>query len=128
MKRAVGSLRTLLAALAMSVALAGTVVAQSGPVGDWEGTLSAGGQEFPLVFHITGDAGGALSTTLDSPSQSAFGMVGDTTTFEDGALAITFSAIGGSYEATISEDGNTFTGTWTQAGMSFPLEIARSDG
>ena len=127
MQRSPSSLRVLLASLVMSVGFAAAAAAQTGPVGDWEGILSAGGQEFPLVFHITGDEGN-LSTTLDSPSQGAFGMAGDSTTFEDGELSITFASIAGAFEAVISEDGSTLTGTWTQAGMSFPLEITRSEG
>jgi len=126
MTRTLGSLRALAAATAIACTLAGGVVAQEpGPVGDWEGTLSAGGQEFPLVFHITAADDGTLSTTLDSPSQGAFGMQGDSTAFADGTLTIAFTSIAGSFEAALSEEGDTLAGTWSQAGMSFPLELTR---
>lgn len=118
--------RSLFSAMLLSGLFATAAIAQdAGPVGDWEGTLSAGGQEFPLVFHVTEGEEGALSSTLDSPSQGAFAIPTGETTFEDGTLTISVPDIAGSYEATLSEDGDTLTGTWTQAGMSFELSLTR---
>jgi hypothetical protein len=50
-------------------------------------------------------------------------MQGDSTAFADGTLTITFASIAGSYEATL--EGDTLAGTWSQSGMSFPLELTR---
>lgn len=118
--------RSLFSAMLLSGLFATAALAQDpGPVGDWEGTLVAGGQEFPLVFHVTADADGALSSTLDSPSQAAFGIPTGETTFEEGTLTITVPDILGNYEGALSEDGNALTGTWTQSGMSLELSLTR---
>ena len=61
------SLETLAQALAPSIA------------GDWYGTLDAGPQKLPLVFHIQPDG----SATLDSPAQMARGLPA-TATLKDG--------------------------------------------
>jgi len=129
MTRTLRSLRTFAAAAALSLTLTSGVAAQeAGPAGDWEGTLSAAGQEFPLVFHIVAAEDGTLSTTIDSPSQGAFGIPCDATTFADGVLRVSCTSIAGSFEATLGEEGATVDGTWSQGGMSFPLELTRAGG
>ena len=115
------------AALVAGILALPSTAQEAGPAGDWEGTLSAGGQEFPLVLHVVAGEEG-LSATMDSPSQGAFGIPGEAVTFEEGTLTISFTSIAGSYEATLAEDGDTLSGTWTQAGMSFPLELVRAGG
>jgi len=128
MTRTIRALRAALTLALFAGALAAPTAAQdAGPVGDWEGTLSAGGQEFPLILHVVPGEGGGLTATMDSPSQGAFGIPGDSAEFDEGTLTISFTSIGGAYEATIGEDGDTLTGTWTQTGMSFPLEMTRSE-
>jgi hypothetical protein len=128
MKRTMQTLRAAFAFALFAGALAVPAAAQdASPVGDWQGTLSAGGQEFPLVLHVVAGEDG-LTATMDSPSQGAFGIPGDTATFSEGTLTISFSSIAGSYEATLGEDGDTLSGTWTQGGMSLPLELTRAEG
>ncbi len=48
-------------------------------VGTWEGTLKVS-QELRIVIHVTKEADGILSSALDSPDQSAFGIAADSTT------------------------------------------------
>ena len=49
--------------------LAATVSRAQDIAGDWQGTLSAGGQELHLVLHITKASDNSLKATLDSLDQ-----------------------------------------------------------
>ncbi len=55
--------------------------------GNWNGALDIQGTQLPLVFHIeTKD--GKLVGTMDSPSQKAFGIPVQNTSFESNELSI----------------------------------------
>lgn len=103
---------------------AGSLSAQV--VGDWTGSLNAGGTELFLVFHIT-EADSTLAATMDSPDQGAYGIAASSAVFATDTLTVKFAAIGGRYVASFSEAG-TLAGTWSQSGQTFPLNLTRSDG
>ncbi len=94
-------------------------------VGDWTGTLQAGGAEYFLVFHVTETEDG-LAATLDSPDQGAYGIEASSAVYANDTLTVGFASIAGEYVGTLSEDGN-LTGTWTQSGQSFPLEFSPAE-
>ncbi|MDX1578993.1 MAG: hypothetical protein R3266_10925 [Gemmatimonadota bacterium] len=125
-RRSAGAL--LLAALALAAASGSATAQDASPVGDWEGTLVVPGAELPLVLHVTEGEDGSLEATLDSPAQGAYGIEGADAVFEEGSLTIGFPQIMGDYEGTMSEDGNTLTGTWSQLEQSFDLVLTRSEG
>ena len=60
--------------------LAGAAMTISAPaaaqeaIGDWQGTLDAGGQKLRLVFHVAQGPDGKLTGTIDSLDQGAFGI------------------------------------------------------
>jgi len=124
------SVRAFLSALLVLGAAAGSAAAQDpSPLGDWEGTLAAGGQEIPIVFHITAGDDGELSATFDSPSQGGFGIATSAVTFADGVFSFEVPAIpGAGYEGTLSEDGSALAGHWSQSGQSLELDMSRSEG
>jgi hypothetical protein len=98
-------------------------------VGTWDGILAGEGFELRVVFHIMRDDDGTLSATLDSPDQGAAGVPADDVTFEDGRLRLSIDAILGDYDGTLSDEGDTLEGTWSQAGQSLPLDLTRrADG
>ncbi|MFQ5530617.1 MAG: alpha/beta hydrolase family protein, partial [Gemmatimonadota bacterium] len=94
-------------------------------VGDWSGSLQAGGAEFFLVLHVT-ESEDALSATIDSPDQGAYGIEASSTIYANDTLTVTFAAIAGEYVGTLSEEGK-LVGTWTQGGGTFPLEFVPSE-
>jgi len=111
-------------------ALAGPALAQeSSPVGDWSGSIGSGGTEIPLILHVTEADDGSLTVSLDSPSQGAFGIPASSASFEAGVLTVSFDAIPGDtgYEGTMSADGSTIEGTWSQQGNHIPLTLMRGD-
>jgi hypothetical protein len=92
-------------------------------IGDWKGSLElGGGMSLSLIFHITED-NGALTSTMDSPDQQAYGLPMDVTTYKDGTITLTMNQIQGTYKGTLTN--GKFDGTWSQAGQSFPLELEK---
>src|SRR3954471_8445796 len=81
--------------------------------GDWQGTLSAGTQQFRLIVHINKTDGGPWTATLVSIDQSpdrgpraaAAAVTGAGASFK-----MTVPAIRGSFDGTIAADGNSIAG------------------
>jgi hypothetical protein len=95
-------------------------------VGDWEGTLQAGGAELRLVLHITKAPDNTLKATLDSIDQpGANGIPVSSISLKDSKLNLGIDAIHDTYEGKVSSDAQTITGTWTQA-TPLPLEFKRT--
>jgi hypothetical protein len=93
--------------------------------GDWAGTLSVpNGTQIELVFKVVEGEDGALSTTLDVPTQGAAGIVCTETTVDAEGLHISGCAIPGSggYDGTLNEEGG-LTGNFNQAGQMLPLDL-----
>lgn len=95
-------------------------------VGDWRGTLKAGGIELTVIFHIRSASGGSLTATMDSPDQGAEGIPVDTVSFEEGHLSMKSTAVAGTYEGDLGENG-IITGKWSQGGGEFSLDLEKSD-
>ncbi len=108
----------------MASLIAGSLPAQV--VGDWAGTLNAGGVELALVLHIT-EADSGLAATMDSPDQGAFGISASSVTVTGDSVTIQFAGIGGAFTGQLSGD-NGLDGTWTQAGQNFLLKLVRFEG
>jgi len=114
-------------AVVMMSGLAGGAFGQAPPnaVGDWSGTLKAGGAELRLILHVAKGDGGALKATLDSIDQpGANGIPVTSISLTDKKLVFTSDVIHGSYEGNLSADGSTIHGTWTQT-QPFALDFKR---
>lgn len=99
-----------------------TTIAQniSGVLG---GVLNVQGVQLRLVFKVSKNAGG-YSSTLDSPDQGAKGIPVTSTTFDNSTLRISIASAGIQYEGTLGAD-SIITGTFKQAGQSFPLTLSK---
>jgi uncharacterized protein len=93
-------------------------------MGSWLGKLSAGGMELRVVFNLKSVTKDSLSATLDSPDQNAMGIPCGKVTFDKQKLVIEAPGINGEYSGTMAND-STFTGTWSQNGGTFPLELKK---
>ena len=98
---------------------------QASIAGDWKGTLSANGSELHLVFHFAAHKDGKLSATLDSVDQGANGIPVTSVTLKDNKLSLAVDAVQGIYEGTVSADGTTIAGTWSQ-GTPLALNLTRA--
>jgi hypothetical protein len=106
------------------LALAGRCYGQSSLVGEWEGTLDANGNELHLVWHVVAGADGAITSTFDNKDEGVSGIKvkemvlngSKLTLTVDDQMEVNGSAVNirGSFEGTVSADGNEVTGTWTQ--------------
>jgi pimeloyl-ACP methyl ester carboxylesterase len=97
-------------------------------VGRWEGSLDTGAGQLPLVFNITRGDDGSLAGTLDSPNQGAFGIPVTAVSVEGSAVSLEIAAVAGGFSGTLSDDGSTIAGTWSQGPASLPLTVTRSEG
>jgi hypothetical protein len=93
--------------------------------GDWQGTLKAGAAELRLRLHFAKTATGGFTGTMDSVDQGANGIAIAAVSLTDSRLKLDVKAIMGVYEATLSADGKSLSGTWTQGGQPFPLSCER---
>jgi pimeloyl-ACP methyl ester carboxylesterase len=92
--------------------------------GDWQGALSAGGQNLHLVLHLTKAADNSLKAVIDSLDQpGANGIAVASVTLKDSKLTLDVAIIHATYDAQVSSDAKTISGTWSQGGQTFPLEF-----
>jgi len=91
--------------------------------GQWQGTLQ-GPRELRFVIKLAADNSGmrAMLYSIDQTSQGLAGAV----TAQGRAIKIAVPALNGNYDGTLSADGNTITGTFTQAGTPAPLNLVRA--
>jgi dienelactone hydrolase len=93
----------------------------------WRGTLEVSGTPLRLVLHLTHTAGGALTASIDSVDQGAYGIAVAAATLQNATLRLALPAIGASYEGRVAPDGRTIDGTWAQGAGSLPLVLVRQD-
>ncbi len=95
--------------------------AQAAPnlAGDYNATLGP----IHLKLHLKGD-NNALTGTMDSPDQGASGIACADFHLEGSALTFSVPIVHGSWKGTVSADGKTLTGEWTQ-GPPQPLNFSR---
>jgi hypothetical protein len=120
MNRKIAGLTGLLLMLAASTA------AQAIPAldGDWEGALTAsGGIKLRLGLHIESHDG-AASAALTSLDQGNGRILVAVITREGDVVTLNLPMVHGGFKGTLSSDGNTISGTWTQ-GVPLPLTFAR---
>ncbi|NNE28886.1 MAG: alpha/beta fold hydrolase [Saprospiraceae bacterium] len=102
------------------------LLAQSDIVGQWKGDIQVpGGKLGVIVFLETGPEG--LSCKMDVPMQRAKGIVAEKTSFSENSLDIQFGSLAANYTGALQKSG-IIKGTWTQNGMSFPLDLERFTG
>ncbi len=91
--------------------------------GDWQGTLHAG-KDLRIVFKITKDDGKlkAVGYSIDQGSQP---MNATNVKLEGTDFKLAVPGVGGTFQGTLSADGNTISGTWSQ-GQPLPLVLVRA--
>jgi len=92
--------------------------------GAWSGKLQVGAIALRLVFHLQ-KSGSGYSATCDSVDQGANGLPVDRVTVEGDRVTLEMAKLGAVYRATLAAGRDKMSGTFTQHGASFPLELAR---
>ena len=90
--------------------------------GSWNGILKVQGQQLRLVINIQ-QAENGYKATMDSPDQGAKGIPVDVVTFKNDTLKFEVKMIGVTYTGVLGQD-KEIKGTFTQMGMSLPLDLS----
>jgi len=108
---------------APAAAAAATVHQHGDIAGDWQGTLEAG-RSLRLVFRLEKTEKGwtAKLYNVDQPMQP---LNASSVTLDGSTFKLAVEMIGLNYQGTLSADGNTIAGTWTQ-GEPRPLTLVRA--
>ncbi len=96
--------------------------------GIWQGTLHVpqANLDLRIVNKITKDDKGELKVLDYSIDQGGMPLPASKASFEGGVFKYSIEQIGGTYQGTMSPDGKTITGTWTQGPNPLPLNLART--
>lgn len=92
--------------------------------GQWQGVLQAG-KDLRIVVVITSADG--LKATMYSIDQTPQGIPASAITGQGSTLRMSFGGIGVSFEGTVSADGNSVIGTFTQGNKPLPMTLARTN-
>ncbi len=92
--------------------------------GTWLGKLGIQGINLRLIFNLSKDENNNLAATMDSPDQGAQGIPMGKVSWDGQNLTINAPDLRGKYTGTKLND-STFSGTWSQAGKDFELDIIR---
>lgn len=119
-----------LAFAALPMLFMGTPLLAQNVTGTWQGTLKVNGpngsQDLRTVLKISRAADESLKATLYSIDQGAIPVNATTVTLKGTGLKIAIAQMNGTYEGTLSSDGNSINGTWTQGGPAIPLNLVRA--
>lgn len=110
--------------VALVVLSAGAAHAQS-LTGNWQGTLQAGGRSLRLVFTVASADGGALRAVMYSIDQGGQG-VPVTVTTQGSAVRMVVSGINATFEGSVSADGNSIAGSFTQGGNPIAVTLQKA--
>lgn len=93
--------------------------------GNWQGSISAGGKNLRIVFHISKNANG-FEAKFDSPDQNAYGLSAGNVSLVQDSIHIALPLLGGAYQG--KWDGkNQLNGTLTQGPANMPLVLDRAE-
>ena len=106
---------------------AGVARGQASVAGDWTGGISINGGVLHLAIHIAKTDDG-YQGTLDSIDQGARGIPITSVALTGTSLTLKVGAVNGTYEGTVSADGTTIDGSWSQGGGSVSLVLTRGTG
>lgn len=93
--------------------------------GIWLGSLQAGGSSLHIQLHVKSDNNDQEFCSLDSLDQHAMGLECAKVVFSGDDFSFDVPMVTGRYAGTLSADGNSLTGTWSQSGNSLPLAFTR---
>ena len=94
--------------------------------GDWQGGLNAGNEIRHLVLHVTKDGAGNYTGDMDSVDRGINGILISAMSLAGSKLTFTVEVLHASYSGTVSADGSSIAGTWSQYDQSVPLNFKRA--
>ena len=92
--------------------------------GIWLGTLRAGSTSLRLQLNVKNDSAGREFCAVDSLDQHAMGLECAKVVFSANGFSFDVPIVHGNWNGTLSADGNTLSGVWSQ-GSPLPVNFAR---
>jgi len=92
--------------------------------GEWDGVLGVGGTNLRLAFHIKTGAHGTVAT-FDSVDQGAYGGGVSSIARDGDHVRFEMKQIGASFDADLTDGGQTLAGQFAQGGASLVLSLKR---
>ena len=121
--------RMLLSIFALS-ALPGSALLAQNITGTWQGTLKVnlpnGSVDLRTVMKISRADNESLKGVFYSIDQGATPTNITSITLKGSAVKVSIMQLNGTFEGTLSGDGNTIKGNWTQGGPALPLNLVRA--
>lgn len=107
--------------------VAGGLSAQDGPRGHWTGTIDIPNQALAVEIDIDKAANGWVGS-ISIPAQSVSGLPLEAITVANGKCTFRIKAAPGqpSFSGTLSADGKSLSGDFTQGGGSIPFHLSRA--
>lgn len=107
----------------MLMCFGGEMMAQRPKIGgDYSGVLGP----LHLKLHLKASSSGAVEGTLDSLDQGATGLPCANVRIAEKEVSFDVPSVGGRWRGTISDDGSTLSGSWSQ-GQEMPLVFRRDE-
>ena len=94
-------------------------------LGKWTGNLDVGSAQLPLIFHIKQDSNKILTSTMDSPSQKAYNIPVEKTSFSNNEITIEMTNMGISHIGKLEDD--KINGKFYQSGLVFNLILKKNN-
>lgn len=117
--------RLMLCVVALTALIGGALRAQD-ITGNWQGTLTPpNGKELRVILSVSKDDN-RLNSVLHILDQGAPPFKASSTTLDGSTFKCAIDMVGLSYEAKLSSDGKTMTGTWTQGVTPLPLNLVHA--
>ena len=118
--------RLLLSIFALST-LPGSALLAQNITGTWQGTLKVNGPngsvDLRTVMKISRADDESLKGVFYSIDQGAVPTNVTSVTLKGSVVKISITQMNGTFEGTLSGDGKTISGKWTQGGPAFPLNL-----
>ena len=121
-------MKTAKARIALGVLLIGGVLAaQDGPRGHWTGSIDVPGQSLDVEVDLDKTANG-WTGSITIPAQHASGLPLEAIGVEKDKCTFRIKGAPGepTFTGTLSADGKTLPGDFTQGGQSFPFKLERA--
>lgn len=107
--------------------IAGALWAQDGTRGHWTGNIDLPDQSLALEVDLDKDATGWIGSVA-IPAQHVSGVPLEAITFAAGKCTFRIKGAPGepTFSGSLSADGKTLSGEFTQGGQPFPLKLSRA--
>ena len=111
--------------VALAVLLSAGVATAQSLAGNWQGTLQAGARSLRVIFVVSAADGGALRAVMYSIDQGGQGTPA-TVTAQGNAVRMVATGANITFEGSLSADGNSINGNFTQGGNALPITLQRA--